>query len=169
MKTQLARALSFAMAGVMTASSAFGRTPEPVRKIVEPVDLGTAAFDGDGQAIQLAERLTIERMGTNWIRLRIGKFQLGEDSFITISSLLDGRLQRHTADSLAEWDHWTAIFNGDAVDVVLHVAAAAVVNGGVVSIVEGNYRAADGNTFTAGADGKQMTLEAPVGIVTIGN
>lgn len=46
---------------------------------------------------------------------------------------------------------------------------AAVPNGGVVSIVEGSYPASAGNTFTAGADGKAMTLEAPVGMVTIGN
>jgi hypothetical protein len=49
------------------------------------------------------------------------------------------------------------------------LGVAAVPNGGVVSIVEGSYPASAGNTFTAGADGKQMTLEAPVGTVTIGN
>lgn len=49
------------------------------------------------------------------------------------------------------------------------LGAATVPSGGVVSIVEGSYPASAGNTFTAGADGKQMTLEAPVGVVTIGN
>jgi len=49
------------------------------------------------------------------------------------------------------------------------LGVAGVPNGGVVSIVEGSYPASAGNTFTAGADGKQMTLEAPVGEVTIGN
>jgi hypothetical protein len=44
-----------------------------------------------------------------------------------------------------------------------------VPNGGTVQIVEGNYRAADGNTFTAGSGNKAMTLTAPVGMVTIGN
>jgi hypothetical protein len=31
------------------------------------------------------------------------------------------------------------------------------------------YPAVDGNTFTAGADGKSMTFIAPVGAATIGN
>ena len=43
-----------------------------------------------------------------------------------------------------------------------------VQNGGVVSIVAGDYLAILGNTFTAGADGRAMTLEAPVGTVVIG-
>ena len=49
-------------------------------------------------------------------------------------------------------------------DAVLDVAS-----GGTVSIVTAVYPSSAGNTFTAGADGKAMTLEAPVGVVTIGN
>jgi hypothetical protein len=45
----------------------------------------------------------------------------------------------------------------------------AVPDGGIVSIVAGNYPAGAGNTFIAGADGKAMTLQAPVGVVTIGS
>ncbi len=48
-------------------------------------------------------------------------------------------------------------------------AAAAVPDGGVISIVSGNYTKAAGNTFVLGSDGKGMLLEAPVGSVTIGN
>jgi len=42
-------------------------------------------------------------------------------------------------------------------------------SGAIIAIVKGSYRAADGNRFTAGADGKAMTLVATVGTVTIGN
>lgn len=49
----------------------------------------------------------------------------------------------------------------DAVDVVA--------DGDVISIVSGSYPAADGNTFTAGADGTAFILDAPVGSVTIGD
>jgi len=97
------------------------RTPNPVKKVTERLQLTTAIFDGDQQAVQIAERQTIERMGTTWMRLRIGEFHLGEGSYITTSSLFDGGTQRHTAESLAEWDRWTAIFNGDAVEVILFV------------------------------------------------
>lgn len=46
---------------------------------------------------------------------------------------------------------------------------SALSAGGIVSIVAGDYPAAAGNTFTAGADGRAMTLSAPVGLVRIGN
>lgn len=48
-------------------------------------------------------------------------------------------------------------------------AVSAVANGGRISIVEGSYTKAAGNTMTMGADGKSFTLLAPVGTVTIGN
>jgi hypothetical protein len=47
-------------------------------------------------------------------------------------------------------------------------AVNAVPSGGIVSIVPGSYPKAYGNTFTAGADGKSMRFEVPVGGVTIG-
>jgi len=48
-------------------------------------------------------------------------------------------------------------------------AVAAVPAGGIVYIVPAGYSAVTGNVFTAGADGKAMTLLAFVGPVTIGN
>jgi V8-like Glu-specific endopeptidase len=48
-------------------------------------------------------------------------------------------------------------------------AVATVVSGGRISIVEGSYTRANGNTMPMGADGKSFLVEAPVGTVTIGN
>ncbi len=48
-------------------------------------------------------------------------------------------------------------------------AVTAASSGAVISVVEGSYSAASGNTFTAGADGKSVRIEAPVGTVLIGN
>jgi V8-like Glu-specific endopeptidase len=61
--------------------------------------------------------------------------------------------------------------NGGVFEPYTHVwqAVSAVQNGGIVSIVKGNYPASSGETFIAGGGFKAMTLEAPVGTVTIGN
>jgi V8-like Glu-specific endopeptidase len=48
-------------------------------------------------------------------------------------------------------------------------AVSHVVNGGRISLVEGSYTKAAGNTLIMGADGKSFMLLAPVGTVTIGN
>ncbi len=121
MKYQYVISAIIVMASEFCGGSATARTPEHIAIVEESVDLRTLVFQGDGLATRIADRQTVERMGTNWMRFRLGDFQLGEGSFITISSLFDGGMQRHTAATLAEWDNWTAIFNGDAVEVVLHV------------------------------------------------
>lgn len=61
--------------------------------------------------------------------------------------------------------------NGGVFEPYNHVwqGVSAVQNGGIVSIVKGNYPASSGETFIAGGGFKAMTLEAPVGTVTIGN
>ncbi len=48
-------------------------------------------------------------------------------------------------------------------------AVSDVSDNGNVVIIQGNYTAASGNVFTAGADGKAMTFIAPFGGVVIGN
>lgn len=66
--------------------------------------------------------------------------------------------------------HAAALGNGTVLrpfDTVTE-AVTAVPSGGIVSIVAGTYTAAAGNLFTAGADGKAMTFQAPVGTVVIG-
>ena len=56
-----------------------------------------------------------------------------------------------------------------APDHSLRAAYDHVPNGGIISMVRGNYsRTAFGNTGTFGNDGKTVRLEAPVGPVTIG-
>jgi len=121
MRTNYATRMLFAWLLVGSIGTAWARVPNPVTMVTESLGFQTALADGDGSTTRIAERQTIERMGTSWMRFRIGEFHLGDGSFITISSLLDGGMQRHTAASLAEWENWTAVFNGDAVEVVLHV------------------------------------------------
>lgn len=61
--------------------------------------------------------------------------------------------------------------NGSVFEPYHTVPAAinVVSDGGTVVIVAGSYPAGFGNTFTAGADGRAMTIVAPSGPVTIGN
>lgn len=50
----------------------------------------------------------------------------------------------------------------------ISIAVAFVSDGGTIQMTAGNYAASAGNTFTAGENGKAMTLVALVGTVTIG-
>jgi V8-like Glu-specific endopeptidase len=59
--------------------------------------------------------------GAAWIRVHIGEYHLGPASYLTLIAL-DGQEQRFDAKSLADWYQWSAIFNGDEVEINLHMA-----------------------------------------------
>lgn len=58
----------------------------------------------------------------HWIRVHFADYNLGEQSYLTLTSVADGDMQRFDARSLPEWYNWSAMFVGDEIDVTLHVA-----------------------------------------------
>jgi hypothetical protein len=67
-------------------------------------------------------RETVQVPGVPWLRLHFDDYDLGTQSFIRITSPVDGAQQVLDADSLAQWDNSSAFFNGDTVEVELYVA-----------------------------------------------
>jgi hypothetical protein len=67
-------------------------------------------------------RKVVQAENAPWLRLHISDYNLGEKSYLTITSLQDGGRQRLDAGTLPQWLNATAFFNGDAVEVELHVA-----------------------------------------------
>jgi len=65
---------------------------------------------------------TIEEPGASWIRIQMGHYNLGGRSYVQFAGQKDGAVQKHTARTLPPWNDWSAFFNGDSVDVTLHVA-----------------------------------------------
>ena len=66
-------------------------------------------------------RQVIQIQGAIWLRLHFSEYNLGRSSYLTITSLQDGGDQRLDSRSLPQWENATAIFNGDAVEIELHV------------------------------------------------
>jgi V8-like Glu-specific endopeptidase len=64
----------------------------------------------------------VESPGAPTIRLRIGEYNLGHSSYVTLTSVADGDVQRFDAKSIPQSYNWSAVFNGDSVEVDLHVA-----------------------------------------------
>jgi V8-like Glu-specific endopeptidase len=60
--------------------------------------------------------------GAPWLRLTFSDFHLGRGSYLTVTSRQDGAQQRLDAAGIAQWYNASAYFNGDAVEVALHVA-----------------------------------------------
>jgi trimeric autotransporter adhesin len=68
-----------------------------------------------------AFRETVEVADAQWLRLHFGRARLGPGSFLVLTSRKDGAQQILNARSLREWNHTSAFFNGDKVDVELWV------------------------------------------------
>src|SRR5690606_7070230 len=67
---------------------------------------------------------TLRDPGKAWLQLRCGTATyLPEGSWLRITARADGAVQRHDAESLADYQQWSAAFNGD--EVLLELIAGA--------------------------------------------
>jgi hypothetical protein len=78
--------------------------------------------EGQGAAYYTAYRATVRVPDAPWLRLTFSEAELGSGSYLTVTSVQDGAQQRLDAAGIAEWYNTSAYFNGDAVEVALHVA-----------------------------------------------
>ncbi len=64
---------------------------------------------------------TVDAPGASAIRLHIGEYDLGRSSYVTLKSVADDAVQRLDARTIPDSYNWSATFNGDSVEVELHV------------------------------------------------
>jgi hypothetical protein len=113
------------MAGLTPAN--LWAEPVPASHHVEPYSidsglLGGAGAEGDEEEAAVRFKKTIELEGAPWLRLHFSEYNLGERSYMLITSLLDGASQRLDATELEERDGVSDYFYGDTVELELHVA-----------------------------------------------
>ena len=122
MKGRVVRTGAFlALLLFICTASPLGAQPIDVQFSRIALDVDSAVHDGMREA-RIAYQDTIVVPDVPWMRLRIADYHLGENSYIILRSSLDGGEQRLDAKSLPVWENATAIFNGDSVEVELHVA-----------------------------------------------
>jgi hypothetical protein len=94
----------------------------PIQFHRETYMMDSGTHDGLLSASHIAYREVVHVPGVPWMQLRFSDFNLGKHSYITITSLEDGARQYHNAKSLTDYRNYSALFNGDSVEVELHVA-----------------------------------------------
>ena len=97
-------------------------TPPIPPRHLEPYTLHTGRHNGAVAGETAAFRDVITSPGAPWMRIHIADYILGTGSYVTFTSLHDGGMQRLDARSMVQWNKSSAFFNGDAVEVELHVA-----------------------------------------------
>lgn len=95
--------------------------PDPIPQHKEPYHLDSRDYEGLGEA-ESVFRETIRVPDIPWLRIHFDDYNLGTESYVTITSVADGAQQSFNAETLPQWLDSTAFFNGDAVEVELHVA-----------------------------------------------
>jgi V8-like Glu-specific endopeptidase len=105
----------------ITPALAQGNSPSQFHRMADYV------FDSGYKTGNEAEDYTIYteaivQDGAPWMRVHFEDYNLGERSYVSLTSRLDGSHQILNARTMEQWAGSSAYFNGDAVDVVLHVA-----------------------------------------------
>ena len=88
----------------------------------EPYPLSLRASDDAPVQTEQVFAQTIEVSGTPLLRVHFGDYSLGAESYIALTSAQDGGYQVLNAETLPQWSNSSAIFNGDTVQVELHIA-----------------------------------------------
>lgn len=130
-----------------------------------PYMLNSGIYTGNGHEFNEVYTEEIRIEGAPWMRLRFESFNLGQGSFLTITSLKDGGMQKLTAEHLKQWKNGTAFFNGDAVRISLHVAPLDVDVFFEIAEVISGVRDAGGARDTCDFDDRVPSTDAAVGRV----
>ncbi len=157
--TLLAIAASTAIVGAQEIQP----DPAPYRTIALEGDAsGVIAFDARDQE-QVLYSTIVGAEGATWLRAGFGETQLGRAT-LRITSLRDGHQQRLDRVTIAQWQHQSAVFNGDAVFVEL-VAPAGVAGRASVEIVSlmAGEPDAPGETICDVVDDRQLSTDPRVG------
>jgi V8-like Glu-specific endopeptidase len=99
--------------------------PAQIPYHVEPYELESGYFDGSGTlGANPKEVFTgyVEIHDVPWIQLHFLDFNLGKKSYLIIRSLKDNLWQKLDAVSIEQWQHFSAFFNGNAVEIKLFAA-----------------------------------------------
>jgi hypothetical protein len=87
--------------------------------------LHSGVYDGETVTkakMQVTFQEVIQVPNTAWLRIYFGDCELGEASYLKITSIDDGAYQRLDSESLKQWQNTSAFFNGKAIKVELCVA-----------------------------------------------
>lgn len=79
----------------------------------------SGSFSGYAENVVVATH-TVKIDGAHWLRIHFNDVQLGEVSFVTITSQYDGAVQRLTHQALQQSRNASAIFNGNEVEIRLY-------------------------------------------------
>ena len=89
----------------------------------KPYKLSSGSHIGDQSGEKLVFSAVVQSPGAPWLSIHFGTYNLGQHSYIIMTSLYDNKWQRHNQTTLDQWYNYSAFFNGDAVKIELYVVS----------------------------------------------
>ena len=96
--------------------------PAPVPQRVERISLTSGMQQALSDTVSIVYSDTVAVAHAPWLQVMFSKAHLGAGSYLVLTSLQDGAVQKMDARALAEWKNKSASFNGHAVLIQLYVA-----------------------------------------------
>ena len=110
---------------VVVLSTTVFAQPAQIPYRVETYQLESGYFDGNGTLGSNAVNVYtdyVEVHNVPWLQLHFSDANLGKQSYLIIRSLKDDLWQKLDAVSIEQWQHFSAFFNGNAVEIKLYAA-----------------------------------------------
>ena len=118
---------------------------------------------GESQYTVTSQILTVSGQA-NWFQIKFDEINLGENSYMIITSLLDGGMQKLDARSIVKWHNASALFNGTQVEVKLYAAPNETNIGlNVAEYVIGDVMAGQPESQCGATDDRVATSEKAIG------
>ncbi|MBK8979898.1 MAG: trypsin-like serine protease [Planctomycetes bacterium] len=98
-----------------------------------PVSIDSGYLNNSGDQQLVVFRHAFSFAGTDWLQLHFAPTaSLPEGSFLRMTAVRDGGVQRHDARTLRDWNWWSAYFNGG--DLVLELIAGPKTSGNRIHV-----------------------------------
>ncbi len=114
-----------AAAGMACAATAQTTQPNPIPQFDAELDINSGQVANTGKELLPVISEVINVPNADWLRLRFdevsfaGRKELGNESYLRITSIEDGAVQYLDKTSIKQWQYTSAYFNGDTVLVEL--------------------------------------------------
>ena len=98
---------------------------QPLQSYIQTYILESEFYDGNGTVGSEPTEIligTVQLHEVPWIQLHFSNVYLGQESFIILKSLYDGKWQKLDSHSMKQWNNYSAFFNGNAVEITLFLA-----------------------------------------------
>ena len=96
----------------------------PLEYTIYTYQFESEVYDGDGTRTSVPTEILIGEIQMEdipWLQLHFSDYNLGNQSYIIIKSLFDGKWQKLDAVSIKQWNSYSAFFNGNAVEIKLYL------------------------------------------------